>query len=141
MENRARIAMASNRKIVQDGLNRRRMESQLDAFEEEMIQRVNENCAAADWKRHCDNTANIERELRKARILARAAAKSGAQQDRKDTILGGLIFVIYGIVIAFLACWTYLPVWGAIMYIAVGALFLVLYLIDVHGLPSMENKK
>ena len=141
MENRARIAMASNRKIVQDGLDRRRMESQLDAFEEQMIQRVNENCDNANWQRKFDDTARLDMEAINARVTQRAESKTASKQVRQDTRIGCLIFLIYSIVITWLTSWTHLPVWAAVMYIAAGAFFLVLYLIDVHGLLSKEDEE
>ena len=141
MENRAIFAMEANRRIVQEGLDRRRLESQLDAFEDAMIQRVNEKCDTAGWQRKFDDTARLEREAINARIAQRAEHKTESKQARQDTRIGCLIFLIYGIVIAWLTSWTHLPVWAAIIYIAAGAFFLVLYLVNVHGFPYMEDKK
>ena len=141
MENRARITMDANRRIVQEGLDRRKLETRLDAFENDMIQRVNENCDNAEWQRRFDDTARLDAELCKARALARAEHQSAVRQMRKDTALGCLIFFAYVVVLICLTGWTYLPVWAAGMYIAGGALFLAMYLCRVHGLLSMEDKK
>lgn len=141
MENRAKIAMEANRRYVQECLDRRKLDQQLEEFEDSMIQRVNENCDNACWQRHFEDTARLDREAINARMNKRAEDKAESEIVRKDTRLGVLIFVIYGIVIAWLTSWTHLPVWAAIMYIASGALFLVLYLINVHGFPYVEDKK
>ena len=130
-----------NRRVVLDGLNRRaeeraeaEREANLDAFEDAMIHRINENCEGASWQRHFEDTARLNLDEINARIKKRAEDKAKADEIRKDTRLGVLIFVIYGIVVAWLTSWTHLPVWTAILYILAGSLFLLLYVLDVHGL-------
>lgn len=130
-----------NRRVVLDGLNRRaeeraavEREATLDAFEDAMIHRINENCDGAIWKRHFADTIRLDREAISARIDKRAENKAKAEQIRKDTRLGVLIFVIYGIVIAWLTKVSHLPVWAAVLYIALGVPFLLLYVCDVHGI-------
>ena len=135
MENRARIAMAANRRIVQDGLNRRKLERQLDAFEDEMIERCNEHFEDAYWQR----VAQFDREKCKARIVARAEQKAAADRLRKDIALACLIFFTFAVVMLQLATWTPLPIWAALILVAFGALFLVSYLRDPYGFPIVED--
>lgn len=130
-----------NRRVVMDGLNRRaderaavEREAALDAFEDAMILRVNKNCDDANWKRHFDDTDRLDLEAINARINKRAEKKAESEQIKKDTRLGNLIFLVYAIVIVWLTYWTHLPVWAAILYVASGALFLFLYMCDVHGI-------
>lgn len=132
-----------NRQVVLDGLNRRaeeraaaEKEATLEAFEDAMIHRINENYEGASWQRHFEDTTRLDREVINARIDKRAENKAKAEQIRKDTRLGVLIFVIYGIVVAWLTSWTHLPAWAAILYILSGSLFLFLYLLDLHGLRN-----
>ena len=102
MENRARIAMEANRRIVQEGLDRRKMERQQDIFEDEMIQRVNKNCEDAIWRKKFDTDAKLRREARKCRIVARAEQKAIARRLRNDTALGCLIFLGFSAVMLWL---------------------------------------
>lgn len=141
MENRAEKAMEANRRYVQAGLNRRKLERQLDAFECEMIQRVNKNCEDANWQRKLDLDAKLHREARKCRIVARAEQKCIARQMRKDTVLGILAFFAYAVVMMWLPTWTYLPVCVAIVLVACGVLFLAVHMIHVHGLLPTEDEK
>ncbi len=137
MENRA-INMAANRKIVQDGLDRRRLEAKLDAFEDEMIQRCNEHCYDAHLQKMADDAVKINRECQKAKIVSRAEVKRIANQRRKDTAIGCLAFSVYAIVLFWLTTCTYLPLWAAIMYTAGGAVLLALYICRLHGFLGME---
>ena len=141
MENRAILAMEANRKYVQEGLDRRRLENQLNAFEDEMFQRINENSEDAVLRNKAQKDAQLARERCKLRIAARAGAAAVAKQKRKDTVIGCLTFFAYAVVMYWLTSWTWLPIWAAAMYIAGGAMFLVLYLCRVHGLLPMEVEK
>lgn len=140
MENRAN-AMEANRRIVQEGLARRRREHQLDAFETAMIQRCNEHYYHADLQRKMDDTTRIGRELCAARIVARAERRAVGKRIRKDTALGCLSFFAASVVTMWLTTWTNLPVWAAVTFIVSMALFLAAYICDLHGFLSMEVKK
>ena len=139
MENRVRIAMAANRKIVQDGLNRRKLEHQLDAFENTMICRCNEKYDTARIQRLADEAVNRDRMQSKARIAARAEAKAHADRLRKDIALACLIFFVFATVMFQLATWALLPVWAVLILVAFGALFLVSYIRNPDGFPIMED--
>ena len=132
MENRARLAMQANRRYVQDGLNRRKLENQLDTFEDEMIQRCNEHCVAAYWI----GVARRDQEKCKARIEARAEQREKAEQTRKDIVLACLIFFIFAIVMIHLAAWTSLPIYAAMILVGFGVLFLVSFIRDPGGFPK-----
>lgn len=134
MENRAVIAMAANRRIVQEGLDRRKQESQLNAFEDEMLRRINENCENAAWQTRQDIYDRINREGCKSRIAARAEAAAKTKQRRKDTALGILTLFAHAVVMLWLTTWTYFPIYAAVTLIVGGAMFLALYLCRVHGL-------
>ena len=135
MENRVRIAMAANRKIVQDGLNRRKLEHQLDAFEDAMIYGCNEHYESAYWQR----VALLDREKCMNRIAARAEAKAYADRLRKDITLACLIFFAFAVVMLQLANWTPLPIWAALTCVAMGIPFLVSYIRDPDGFPIVED--
>ena len=141
MENRARFAKAANKRIVQEGLDRRKLERQLNTFEDDMLRRINENHDNAIWQGQSDNAQAFLREKCNARIVARAEAAAIARQMRKDTALGCLTFVAYAAVMLSLTAWTSLPVWGAAAFITCGALILVAFLYRLHDLQSMEEKK
>ena len=132
MENRARLAMQANRRYVQDGLDRRKLENQLDAFEDEMIERCNENHEAAYWK----NVARLDQEKCKARIVARAEQRERAEQIHKDIALACLIFFAFAVVMLHLAIWTPLPFWASLILIGYGVLFLVSFIRDPRGFPK-----
>lgn len=141
MENLARMAMASNRRIVQEHLDRRKIEKQLNTFEDEMIQRVNDNRYNAILQRDCDTALLMEREGSKLRILSRVACRAVREQIRKDTALGCLTYFAYAVVMLWLTRWTYLPVYAAVTCIVGGVLFLAVYLCRVHGLLPVEDAK
>lgn len=137
-----------NRRVVQEGLNRRAeerqaaiMEAALDAFEDEMILHINKNYDEASLTRHIDDTARLDLEAVNARMNERAEKNAEIKQIRKDSRLGRLIFTVYAIVIAWLTTWTHLPVWVAVLYIVMGAFFLFLYMCDVHGAFERGGKK
>ncbi len=138
METRARMAMNANRRIVSEGLSRRKMEKQLDAFEDQMIRRCNERCDAANFDRKMENTLQLEEDLRKARILAREQKRAAAARIRKDTALGILSFFAASVIFLWLTTWTYLPVWAAATLI-LGSLFLLeTFICKLHGLLKVE---
>ena len=132
MEYRVRIAMDANRRIVQEGLDRRKLENKLDAFEDEMIRRCNEKHEAARWQRQ----AQLDRELCKARIVARAEQRERAEQIHKDVALACLIFFAFAVVMIHLAAWTPLPMWASLMLVGFGVLFLVAYIRDPRGFQT-----
>lgn len=132
MENRVRFAMEANRRFVQDGLNRRKIEHQLDAFEDDMIQRCNEKYESVYWK----GVARLEQEKCKARIVARAEQREKAEQTRKDITLACLIFFAFVVVMLQLTTWTLLPVWASFTLIALGVPFLVSFIRDPSGFPT-----
>lgn len=137
-----------NRRVVQEGLNRRaeerqaaQKEAELNAFEDEMILHINKNYDESSIKRHLDDTARLDLEAVNARMSERAEKNAEIKQIRKDSRIGSLIFAIYSIVIVWLTTWTHLPVWVAVLYIAMGAFFLFLYMCDVHGVFERGGKK
>lgn len=132
MENRVRIAMEANRRYVQDGLDRRKLESKLDAFEDAMIRRCDEKYEAAYWK----NIARSDRENCMARIAERAERREKAEKTRKDVALACLIFFAFTVVMLQLATWTPLPVWTSLILIGFGVLFLVSFIRDPRGFPK-----
>lgn len=141
MEILARMAMTSNRRIVQEHLDNRKLEKRLNAYENEMIRRVNENCANAIMQRDTDVALMLAREGSKMRILARAEYKAVRDQKRKDTALGCLTFFAYAVLLFWLTSWTYFPVWAAATCVIGSIPILLVYLCRVHGLLPMENVK
>ena len=138
METRAIMAMNANRRIVSEGLFRRKIEKQLDAFEDQMIRRCNERCDAANFDRKMENTLQLEEDLRKARILAREQKRAAAARIRKDTALGILSFFAASVVSLWLTTWTYLPMWAAVTLILGGLSLLVAFICKLHGLLIVE---
>lgn len=132
MDNRARRAMEANRRYVQDGLNRRKLEGELDAFEADMIQRCNENCESAYWK----GVAHHDREKCMARITERAKQREKAKQTRKDITLACLIFFAFATVMFQLAAWTPLPWYASLILVGFGVLFLVSFIRDPRDFPT-----
>lgn len=132
MENRVRLAMEANRRYVQNGLDRRKLEGELDAFEDDMIQRCNENCEAAYWQ----SVARNDRENCKTRIAERAEKREKAKQARKDITLACLIFFAFATVMLQLAAWTPLPWYASLILVGFGVLFLVSFIRDPRELPT-----
>ena len=136
MENRERLAMEANRRYVQDGLNRRRQESQLNAFEDAMIRRCNEKHDEACLQERAAAAVNNDRELSKSRIAQRAEEREKTEQTRKDVSLACLIFFAFAVVMLQLATWTLLPTWAALLCVALGVPFLVSFIRDPRGFPK-----
>jgi hypothetical protein len=132
MENRVRLAMEANRRYVQNGLDRRKLEGELDAFEVDMIQRCNENCEAAYWQ----SVARNDQENCKTRIAERAEKREKAKQTRKDITLACLIFFAFATVMFHLAAWTPLPWYASLILVGFGVLFLVSFIRDPRELPT-----
>lgn len=132
MDNRVRLAMEANRRYVQNGLDRRKLEGELDAFEDDMIQRCNENCEAAYWQ----SVARNDRENCKTRIAERAEKREKAKQTRKDITLACLIFFAFATVMLQLAAWTPLPWYASLILVGAGVVFLVSFIRDPRALPT-----
>lgn len=132
MDNRVRLAMEANRRYVQNGLDRRRLEGELDAFEDEMIQRCNEKYETAYWQ----SVSRNDRENCKTRIAERAEKREKAQQVRKDITLACLIFFAFATVMFHLVAWTPLPLWVSLILVGFGVLFLVSFIRDPRELPT-----
>ena len=130
-----------SRRIVQEGMNRRRTERQMEEFEAKMIRFVNENAYTAELEKRISDAVRKERAIHKAQISERAKRKAAAKQRRKDTALGCLIFLIYANILSWLTTWTHLPVWAAALYIAFGALFLFLYVCMLYSHPNRTKKE
>ena len=132
MDNRARLAMEANRRYVQDRLDRRKVEGELDAFEAAMIQRCNERYDAAYWQ----SIAERDRENCRNRIVARAEEREKVKNTRKDITLACLIFFVFAAVMFKLAAWTPLPWWVSLILVSFGVLFLVSYIKDPCEFPT-----
>ena len=140
MDNRVRLAMEANRKFVQDGLNRRRLDGELDAFEDAMIRRCNEKHYEACLQSQADEAISRNRELSKNRIAERAEKaerREKAKQTRKDIALACLIFFIFASVMVQLTICTILPVWASIACIDIVIPFLVSFICDPSGFPTV----
>lgn len=136
MENRVRFAMEANRRYVQDGLNRRKLERKLDAFEDSMIRRCNEKHDEVCLQMRADAAVNLDRETSKARIAERAERREKAEQTRKDVAMACLIFFAFTVVMLQLATWTPLPLWASLILVGFGVLFLVSFIRDPRGFPK-----
>lgn len=130
-----------SRRIVQDGMNRRRTERQMERFESKMIQFVNENAYAAELENRISYVVRKELAIRNAMIAERAKRKAATKQRRKDTALGCLAFLTYANTLSWLTTWTPLPVWAAVLYIACGAMFLILYVCNLYTHPNRTKKE
>lgn len=133
------MQFAINRQVVMDGLNRRAeeretaaREADLEAFEEDMIRRCNANCDEIHLQKRMDEEVRTSLEQCKAKISGRAYAKERRRNRRKDVALSCLIFFAFTVITFWLTTWTHLPLWGAITYIAGGAMFLALHLFMLH---------
>lgn len=132
MDNRARLAMEANRRYVQNGLDRRKLECELDAFEDDMIQRCNEKYEAAYW----NGVARRDQQKCKTRIAERTEKREKTQQIRKDITLACLIFFAFATVMFQFAAWTPLPWWTSLILVSFGVLFLVSFIRDPRDFPT-----
>lgn len=136
MSNCVRLAMEANRRYVQNGLDRRKIEGQLEAFEDAMIQRCNEKHDYACIQSQANAAVNHDRKMSQTRIAARAEQREKAEQIRKDVTLACLIFFAFAVVMFQLAAWTPVPWWASLILVGFGVLFLVSYIKDPCDLPT-----
>lgn len=105
---------AENRRIVQEGLQRRR----LDAFENAMLEAVSKNCAQAKDKRLADTasfTAQVVTdEQRKERARARLEAIQKAQKQERDASRAVSVYLFIDICLMLLSAATVFPYWTSI---------------------------
>lgn len=137
MENCVKIAMDANRRTVREGMNRRKLDKQMEAFEREMIECVNRNAEAAEWERQ----DRRERDLCMARIAKRAEMREKARKERKDIALACLIFFASSAMLLQLTKWTDLNVWGACLYILLFAMLLFAFIAEKCSSSSKKGGK
>lgn len=105
---------AENKRIVQEGLQRRR----LDAFENAMLAAVSKNCAQAKDKRLADTatfTAQVVTdEQRKERARARLEAIQKAQKQERDASRAVSVYLFIDICLMLLSAATDFPYWTSI---------------------------
>ena len=119
---------AENRRIVQEGLQNRR----LDAFENAMLKAVSKNCAKAKDKRLADTasfTAQVVTdEQRKERARARLKAMQAAQKQEHDVSRALNIYMATVVCLLLLAAGTHFPYWASFTLSLGLAVILVVHL-------------
>ena len=110
-----------NRRIVQDGLNRRAeqraraaRETTLETYEADMIRACNDRHEVSLLQKKADDVVRECRDRCNHNIAERARAKAQKWSRRKDLALGCLSYFAVSVLMHWLTTWTYLPVWGAV---------------------------
>ena len=105
---------AENKRIVQEGLQRRR----LDAFENAMLAAVSKNCSQAKDKRLADTASftaqTVTDEQRKERARARLKAIQAAQKRERDASRALNIYMVIVLGFMLLSAATDFPYWTSI---------------------------
>lgn len=136
MSNCVRLAMEANRRCVQNGLDRRKIEGKLEAFEDAMIQRCNEKHDYVYLQNRADAAVARDRKQSQSRIAERTEKREKTKQLRKDISLACLIFFAFATVMLQLAAWTPIPWCASLILVGFGVLFLVSYIKDPCDLPT-----
>ena len=103
---------AENRRIVQEGLQRRT--DRLNAFENDMINAVHQNCTAARVLREKEVAETVSAEERKAKARARLQAIQTAQKQERDVSRAMNIYMVVVVGLMLLSAATAFPYWAAI---------------------------
>ena len=107
---------AENRRIVQEGLQRRT--DRLNAFENDMINAVHQNCTTARVlreKEEASHTAKaISEEERKAKARARLKAMNEAHKQEREVSKALNAYMVTVVVLLLLAAGTQFPYWASI---------------------------
>lgn len=141
MDDRARKAMQANRRIVQDGINRRRQEKQLNDFEDAMIRGVNDNYAVAALRREMDAEKQNARVGIEDQIHSRAKKNAKARQRRKNAALSCSIFFNFVALFVLLWEWEYITSLDMALCVTYGIFVLALYTLGLYGILPVWDKK
>ena len=128
---------AENKRIVQEGLKRRR----LDAFEKDMIKACNQNCTEARQQREKDAVALDAAEYRKAQARARLKAVQTAQMQEREAAKAVNIYLATVIGLLLLAAGTRFPYWASITMTLGLAVILAVHLYRIYVPLESEQER
>jgi hypothetical protein len=121
------------RKIVQDGLQERKIRKQeaerealREKFEQDMIHACNVNCAGAKAKRETMEQA-------KKRRAEAAASRAKAWELECKRIYACQLYGILCLVVLLVSALTKFPFWAAVTLIAGGAVFPLVYIFRLYN--------
>lgn len=128
---------AENKRIVQEGLKRRR----LDAFEKDMIKACHQNCTEARQQREMDAVALDAAEYRKAQARARLKAVQTAQMQEREAAKAVNIYLATVIGLLLLAAGTRFPYWASITMTLGLAVILAVHLYRIYVPLESEQER
>ena len=103
MENKAKTTCEENRRIVQDGLNRRaeaRAQDEHDAKQDEVERDFRRYCnQLVDNRRKVQAQADAERVQAEAKAKARAAAEQRREVEHRCIMNTSFVFIVYCIIL------------------------------------------
>lgn len=141
MDDRARKAMQTNRRIVQDRINRCQQEKRLNDFEDAMIRGVNDNYAVAALRREMDAEKQNARVGLEDQIHSRAKKNAKARQRRKNAALSCSIFFNFVALFVLLWEWEYITSLDMALCVTYGIFVLALYTLGLYGILPVWDKK
>lgn len=139
MNHRLEVGMEASRKLVRDGLDRRRQEKRLEAFEKDMLLRLSENCLESRLQHRIGEEIRRENQACRSRINNRMRRKAQKIRVRKDIALAVLAYFASSVIAAWLTTWTHFPPYAAITFIVATAPFPLIRAADVLGLLQEEK--
>ena len=136
-----------NKRIVADGLERRRAERQAaeveawhEDFERDMIAKCNAHGAAAQGNKERRKAANISRIISAERKTAGDEAIATMRQRDKAAIRAVIFYTVIVAVLFQLTEWTPFPIWGAATYTISLAPILYAYVYRLYNPLKMPRE-
>lgn len=141
------MSSEENKRIVANGLERRKAEREaaaqeavLEQYEQEQIRACNVRCANAKRKRLDEETGRLYRAQMEAELAAEAAAeaKEQAREDAAHMAIRKYCYTCMGI--AMVTTWTSLEWWAAAALIAGLAVFPAAYIFRLYFPVAHDNR-
>lgn len=109
---------SENRRIVETGLHRRKVEqaakeAQLENFEKKMIQACNANSSGAKAQREKEKAAQLKQKRRDEMEAARKAAQEAEQAKEASATKAVRLYMLSCMVLLLLCAWSHFPWWAA----------------------------
>lgn len=119
---------AENKRIVQEGLKRRR----LDAFEKDMILACHLNCTEARQQREKDAVVLDAEEYRKTQARAKWEALQAAQKQEREATKAVNIYLVTVIGLLLMAASGHFPYWASLTMTLGLAVILAVHLYRIY---------
>lgn len=141
------MSVEENKRIVSEGLDRRRVEraatereGRLERYEQDMIDRCNEHCADAKRDRKIRETEKQERMQRASQRAAAAKAKAEAVRREYKSVNAVRLYGIFCLVVLLVSSITRLPFSVGVALIVSGMVFPAAYIFRLYY-PIQEEAR